>query len=151
MNREEINKIYALDSEISKLGVERTVLINKLKEEFLDHPQWPLFLERHGVHGFNDDMGGHQYYTFYFDAEDTCYIRAQDVFRSELVSDDFTRPFKMDELLEFLSNKDYYTPVLNRLESIKKACEKKAKEDAEKEEYNLYQRLKGKYEKDGNN
>lgn len=151
MNREEINKIYTINSEISKLESENAVLINKLTEEFLCHPQWPLFLERHGVSGFSDNMGGYQYYTFYFDTEDTCYIRAQDVFRGEMVTDECTKPFKIDVLLEFLSNEYYYTPILNRLESIKKVFKKKAKEDADKAEYNLYQTLKDKYEKNGNN
>lgn len=145
MTQEEINKICNIEKEIDSLEADKSILTKKLRDEFLEHPQWSTFLERHGVPGYSDNMGGHQYFYFYFKG-DTCRIEVKDVFRNELISDDFTRYFKVTELIDFLSNPNYYTPLFERLKSIKKVREEKAKAEAEKEEFKLYERLKEKFE-----
>ena len=142
-----IAEIRELDGKIDTLSTQRSKLHKEIHDEFLCHPQWSMFLDRHGVGGFSDDMGGYQYYDFTFYEDGTCEIECRDVFRGELVEDRNTRRFKVSELIDFLANDKYYNPLLDRFNSIKECITKKVKEENDKAEFNLYQRLKAKYEK----
>lgn len=142
-----IVEIRELNEKIATLLTQKNKLHKEIHDEFLCHPQWSMFLDRHGVAGFSDDMGGRQYYDFTFYDDGTCEIECRDVFRGELVEDMNTRRFKVSELTDFLANDKYYNQLLDRFNSIKECITKKRKEENDKAEFNLYQRLKAKYEK----
>lgn len=142
-----IAEIKELNGKIGTLSTQMSKLHEEIRNEFLCHPQWSMFLDRHGVKGFSDDMGGRQYYDFTFYGDGTCKIECRDVFRGELVEDMDTKRFKVSELTDFLADDKYYNPLLDRFNCIKECITKKRKEDNDKAEFNLYQRLKEKYEK----
>lgn len=115
------------------------------KRLFFAHPQWPVFLTRHGVKEFSGDMGGRQHCFFCFDGEG-CRIRMTDTFRGEIVRDETSSRFSIEEICGFLSDTEYYTSLLERAEAKMRAKEKRAAEEEEKTEYALYRRLKVKFE-----
>jgi len=148
MKLEDIKKIGLIQSEINRmhseysnrvkpLMVEKDALYDNINKLFCTHPQWVMFIQRHGLNDFEPYK---EKLTFNFDFENnTCFINILREWRGEIDYDENTRSFKISELLDFLNNPHYYDALVERAKSIEKACEENA-------EYAKYLELKSKYE-----
>lgn len=155
MKLEDIQRIGLIQSEINRmhseysnrvkpLMVEKDALYDNINKLFCTHPQWVMFIQRHGL---NDFEPYNEKLTFKFNFENnTCFINIIREWRGEIDYDENTRSFKISELVDFLNNHHYYDALIERAKRIEKAHKENCKKEQETEEYQKYLELKAKYE-----
>ena len=141
----EINRMYSeYCNRVNPLMTEKNALYDNINKLFCTHPQWVMFIQRHGL---NDFEPYNEKLNFKFDFENnTCYINILRMWRDEIDYDENTRSFKISELVDFLNNHHYYDALIERAKRIEKAHEENCKKEQETEEYQKYLELKAKYE-----
>ena len=142
------------NKKITPITNERRRLFDDIMDKFYKHKQRNLFLLRHGV-GFDLEECTEEYMETSddfskddFDIELT--TKGEDLFCTITVdfpaTTESTKPIKVSELVDFLNNEDYYTPLVERLKRIEAFREEQESKKKEEAEYAEYLRLKAKYE-----
>lgn len=141
----EINRMYSeYCNRVKPLMAEKNALYDSINKLFCTHPQWAMFIQRHGL---NDFEPYNEKLNFKFDFENnTCFINIIRMWRDEIDFDENTRSFKISELIDFLNNHHYYDALIERAKRIEKAHKENYKKEQETEEYQKYLELKAKYE-----
>lgn len=142
------------NNKLTPIRTERKRLFDDIMDKFYSHKQRNLFLLRHGV-AFDLDECTEDYMETSddfrkddFDIEFT--TKGEDLFCTITVdfpaTTEATKPIKVSELVDFLNNDDYYTPLMERLKRIEAFREEQERKKKEEDEYSEYLRLKAKYE-----
>jgi len=142
------------NNKLTPIRKERKRLFDDIIDKFYSHKQRNFFLLRHGV-AFDLDECTEDYMETSDDFRKDDFsleftTKGEDLFCTITVdfpaTTEATKLIKVSELVDFLNNADYYTPLMERLKRIEAFREEQESKKKEEDEYSEYLRLKDKYE-----